>query len=216
MSFRKIVLPDSVLTDFFKDKLVLIDNEIDISTRHKKEKPAITTSRPPKEVAMEITAAVKNKPTLQPAILNDSATQDIPVKVAPDKKWFLGDNKKNITIVVNDPAAVYLKDEALEMLSKLLSALKRNLADIAIVNMAHQPVDSRRIKEELGATIVILFGVKVNTIKLPFQIPDYKVQQFNVCSYLQVADFDTMLANTKNAQLEKSKLWVSLKSLLSV
>jgi len=55
MSFRKIVLPDSVLTDFFKDKLVLIDNEIDISTRPKKEKPAITTSRPPKEVAMKIT-----------------------------------------------------------------------------------------------------------------------------------------------------------------
>src|SRR6478736_5030495 len=54
------------------------------------------------------------------------------------KKWFLGDNKKNITILLKDPSSVHINEGWLGTLTKLLAACKLNIGDTAIVNYLQQ------------------------------------------------------------------------------
>src|SRR5690349_9560724 len=55
--------------------------------------------------------------------------------VSQGNQWkYLGENKKNILIVVEYRDAVYLPDEELSFLTNMLSACKLSLADVAIVN----------------------------------------------------------------------------------
>src|SRR5690242_6585405 len=46
----------------------------------------------------------------------------------------LGENKKQVVFIVNDPSSKFLADEEMEMLTKLVSACKMTMKDIALVN----------------------------------------------------------------------------------
>src|SRR4051794_17581639 len=65
------------------------------------------------------------------------------------KKWFLGDNQKNILILIKDASAVHINDEWLTTLTKLLTACKLNIGDVAIVNYLHHNKSFAQLKEEL-------------------------------------------------------------------
>ena len=67
----------------------------------------------------------------------------------PETKWFLGDNKKNICIVVNDLEAVYLNEDLLNFLTTILDACKLNLGDVAILNYNNNNFQYSFIKEQL-------------------------------------------------------------------
>src|SRR5215510_7241480 len=54
-----------------------------------------------------------------------------------DKWKYLGENKKNILIIVNYNDVVYLPDDDLSFLTNILAACKLNLGDVAIVNRSH-------------------------------------------------------------------------------
>jgi hypothetical protein len=84
----------------------------------------------------------------------------------------LGDNRRGIAVVVRDENAVFINDEWLETLGKLLDALKINLADIAIINVHQNPVAFAQLQKELNARYILLFGVATEQIQLPFTIPD--------------------------------------------
>lgn len=195
MDFSKISLPDFLLADLYKEGLVVIDNEIN--------KPAKTNITP---------AATPPPEPAAPVFEERKFTAPPPGKSLA----YLGSNKKNIAIVVEDTEALHLQDELLEFLSNILGACKLNLADVAIVNKSHQPVDSNRLKAELSPAVVLLFGIETSAIELPFSIPDYKVQQFNNCAYLQAPSLGKFRGTGNDAKLEKSKLWVCLKNLFGL
>ncbi|MBA4196632.1 MAG: hypothetical protein C0459_03665 [Chitinophaga sp.] len=129
---------------------------------------------------------------------------------------FLGDNKKNIAIAVNDETATYLRDEWLQLLTNMLTACKLNIGDVAIINMHKQPTDFIQLKEKINPSFCLLFGVKTNALDLPFVMPDYQIQKHNNCSFITAPSFAAMEGNSQEAKIEKSKLWVCLKQLFNI
>jgi hypothetical protein len=195
MKSEKIILPDFLLADLYKDSLVLVDKEIHASEkRNNRQEPA-------SEEEMILVNPVTKK------------TSDI----ASNKPLaYLGSNKKQISIIVNDATAIHLDDSLLQILSAILNACKLNLADVAIINMNTQQVNDATVRKELAPTVVLLFGVETATVGLPFSIPDYKVQQFDNCSYVQAASLTKMTGSTTEAKMEKSKLWLCLKDMFNL
>ena len=118
--------------------------------------------------------------------------------------------------MVNDKEAVYLKDESLQFLSAILGACKLNLGDVAIVNYEKDPLNYLVLKEKLSPQFLLLFEVSAKQLNLPFTIPFYQVQQYDNCQLLFAPSLETMLGNTQDAKLEKSRLWLSLKKMFSI
>jgi hypothetical protein len=195
MNSEKKILPDFLLADLYKDSLVVIDNEIHATKkRNNKHETA-----PEKDMILINPVAVKNSDT----------EADKPLA-------YLGNNKKNISIIVNDATAIHLDDALLQILSAILNACKLNLADVAIINKHNQQVNDAILRKELSPSIVLLFGVETASIGLPFSIPDYKVQLFNNCSYVQSLALTKMTGNSTEARMEKSRLWLCLKDFFKI
>lgn len=129
---------------------------------------------------------------------------------------YLGENKKQICILLKDANAVHINEEDLNFLTNILAACKLNVADVAIINIQHQPVDFNLLKNELGCKFLILFNITTNAINLPFMLPNYQVQAYNGCSILTASSFQNMQGNSQEAKIEKSKLWISLKNMFSI
>lgn len=186
-------LPDFVLADLFKESLVVLDNE---AVKHSTEVPGKVT--PAREVEVAPTSAADKIPFSEKPLV------------------YLGNNNKHISIVVNDEVALHVQEDLLEMLSAMLTACRLNLADVAIVNMHRQLVTDALLRSDLSPQTVLLFGVSTQAINLPFSIPDYKVQAYNNCVYLQAAALQQMNGKSDAARLEKSRLWVCLKNIFGV
>jgi hypothetical protein len=132
------------------------------------------------------------------------------------KKLFLGDNKKNIAILIKDGTAVHINDEWLTTLSKLLSACKLTLEDVAIVNCAHQNEVFSSLKETLKPTVALMFNVTTQDVQLPFSIPHYQVQRYGDCAFM-TAPVNTLSTDTQEpVRSEKKKLWEKLKLIFNV
>ena len=125
----------------------------------------------------------------------------------------LGDNRKNILIVVNSSDAVHIPDNELNFLTGVLSACKLNMADVAIVNRNNHPEASyKELTSYFKSKIVFLFDIEPATFGLPMSFPHYQIQAFAGNSFL----FSPSLKELENDKVEKSKLWVSLKRLFNL
>lgn len=135
---------------------------------------------------------------------------------AVDRQWFLGSNLRKITLLVSEKEAVYLQDDSLQFLSNILGACKLNLGDVAIVNHYNDAVDYHFLKEKLAPTSLLLFGVTAQEVQLPFTVPYYQVQKYDDRQFLLAPALNTMLGESQEARLEKSKLWLSLKKMFNI
>ena len=147
-------------------------------------------------------------------VITDDVTPkqtEISAEAAPP--LFLGDNKKNITIVVKDNQNRFTDEASLQLLINMLSALQLSLHDVAVINIHQTPFSYKEIGEQFGSRVCIMFDVSAQQMQLPFQMPDYKVQAFADCRFLRSASLDKMKGNSKEAKVEKTKLWMCLKSL---
>jgi hypothetical protein len=124
---------------------------------------------------------------------------------------YLGENKKNILIVVNHIDTTHLPDEDLAFLTTILSACKLSLADVAIVNKNNY--SNQTYKEYTGhfkSKIVLLFGTDPVSFGLPLDFPHFQVQSFSKCTFLYSPSLN------EYDQLVKSKLWVCLQRIFGV
>lgn len=152
-------------------------------------------------------------------IVNDEKKTEktpIPVEKNVNREWYLGSNLRKITILVREKEAVYLHDDALQFLSSILGACKLNLGDVAIINYENESVNYSYIKEKLTPQFILLFNVTSKEIQIPFTVPHYQVQSHDHCQFLLAPDLPSMLGNSQEAKLEKSKLWLSLKKMFSI
>lgn len=175
MNSTPIQLPDFVISDLYKNQLVVIEEAL------------VGTKLPKKE---ELTV--------------------------PAKPEFLGNNQKNICILVKDTQAVYLNDHSLQFLSAILTACKLNLGDVAIVNFSKTALHYPSLKEWLSPKYMLVFDIGATTLQLPFNLPTYQVQAYDTCSFLFAPSLDQMTADTREAKIEKSKLWLSLKTMFNI
>lgn len=132
------------------------------------------------------------------------------------KPEFLGDNRKNICILVKEEHAVYLNDNALQFLSSILVACKLNLGDVAIVNFQNTPFDFSAIKSWLQPKFLLVFDIPAAALQLPFDLPNYQVQAYDQCALLFAPSLHLMSDDSREAKLEKSKLWLSLKNMFNL
>lgn len=176
-------LPDFVLAGLYKNSLV-ITGDVEI---------------PQQKPAMQVTENIAAEPP--------ETTQ------AAQKKWYLGDNRKGIAIIAADENAVFINDEWLDTLGKMLGGLQINFGDTAIVNLRTKPVSFTMLKQQLNARHVIMFGVDPLQLGLPFTMPYYQLQNYAGCTLLS-APVNTLVAagaSTDEIKAEKRKLWDCLK-----
>jgi hypothetical protein len=125
---------------------------------------------------------------------------------------FLGNNEKQITILVNEPNAIYLGEDELNLLLNILSACKLSMADIAVVNTAKNTITYKQLKDSLQSQIVLLIGITPANIDLPLDFPMYKIQSYNNQQYVCSVSLQQLLTD----KIEKGKLWLTLKTLFNV
>ncbi|MEP7320064.1 MAG: hypothetical protein ABI921_15010 [Panacibacter sp.] len=134
----------------------------------------------------------------------------------PAKKWFLGNNKEHITIIVKDNSAVFINDEWLGTLGRLLAACKLNTGDVAIVNFQNYPLNFNALKEQLTPQYILMFDVSMQDMQLPFAIPQYQVQQYAECTFMIASSVTLSDSNTDAIKAEKRKLWEKLKVIFKI
>lgn len=113
---------------------------------------------------------------------------------------FLGNNSKNITVLVNDPGNTFMPEGHLAFLTKILGACKLNIGDVAIVNTAHTP-DFNGIISSLEPANIISFGTEL------------KVKGIG---HVAAPSINELVPETPEARAGKSKLWGELKKMFGV
>ena len=188
MNSENSLLPPFVIASLYKDELVLIDDQKSSS----KHTDALDTKK---------SGAIVPK--------SEDTTTQKPIS-------FLGNNQKKVTILLKDSSAVHVADESLQFLTAILAACKLNMGDVGIVNTANQAINYAQIKTELHPNTIILFDINAASIALPFEVPQYQVQQYDNCTLLFSAPLQAMLVKTDAAKLEKEKLWNALKKTFNI
>ncbi|MEO0065389.1 MAG: hypothetical protein RI983_715 [Bacteroidota bacterium] len=198
-------LPDFVLAQLYPSSLVIVESDMAKPTPEKDQ------------AKMKTSGNSENNPNLPTTLTNELpvSIQQQPLKERPEN-WYLGKNVKKITILVHEADVVFLNDAHLDFLTKILGACKLNMGDVSVINTARYLALFSEIKKELTPSTCILFGVKTSDIQLPFIIPDYQIQQYDQCKFLAAPAFAKFTGDSPEAKLEKTKLWVSLKTLFNI
>jgi hypothetical protein len=124
------------------------------------------------------------------------------------KGWkYLGDNKKNILLVVNHPGITHLPDDELSFITAILSACKLDLGDVAIANRNNYPAyNYKDFTGYFNSRTLLLFGIGPVDFGLPVDFPQFQVQSVAKTTFL----YSPALKDINNDKLFKSKLWVCL------
>lgn len=141
-----------------------------------------------------------------------AAIPSAPVHSPATAKW-LGNNKKNVLILVSHPDAIHLPDKDLELLTNIFTACKLSLEEVAILNLYPlSGFDHKQATQLLHPTRAILFGIEPMAFGLPMSFPAFQVQAFQQTSYLCSPPVAAIGAD-RNL---KTSLWNSLKTLFQL
>ncbi len=197
MQDQNTKLPAAALVTLFKDTLVLPEKEI--KSVESEEKAIITA------IGKE---AIATTPANE--VVNElKSTTPVAIK-------YLGDHLKKIIVLVNDENAVHLNETDLGLLSSILNACKLTLADIALINIAQQPLALHEILITLPSQFVISFDINSAQIKIKLPTTLYKPIILGDTQILFSNSLQSMQGADQNAKLEKSKLWNALKLLFKL
>jgi DNA polymerase III psi subunit len=135
-------------------------------------------------------------------------------KSAPvNRTNYLGNNRKNILVIVNDDRVNYLTDEELTFFTKVLNACELGLDDVAIINWSRlQQKDYQLLLDELNSKTVLLFNLTPIEFGLPLHFPPFQTQEFDRRIYLQAPS----LGSIEQDVAAKKQLWNSLKKLFAI
>ncbi len=133
-----------------------------------------------------------------------------------NKLEFLGENKKNIVIVVEDKEAVFISDEKLQLLTNLLQACNLSLADVAIINIANKNLNYTTLKNGIPFEFLLMMGINFKQFELPLVFSKNKVQQFNNAHLLITENLDDLLRDTAEIKTQKRALWNALKMMFNI
>lgn len=123
---------------------------------------------------------------------------------------FLGNNAKQIVLLVEETEQKYLIEDDLSFLSKILAAVNKTLADVAILNCYNNPsVNYDNLMEHLKPAKIIFFAVKAEDLGFPLQFATYKPQNYNGQTYLASESLKTLQVNVEDKKL----FWAALKQL---
>lgn len=220
MSLNNIKLPDFVIAELYRNSLI----QPLASDRVPPEVSAVAQGLPQAKPdsplhQSEARKVVEQQPVIKPSIKEPVAetspakvVETTPVKTsAPAAYKILGNNKKQVTVVVNCPNDVFVPEDDLAFLTKMLGACKLNMADVAIINHATAAVAIEKVKLQLQPKYLLLFGIEPGTIQLPISFPPFKEQPYAGTTYLFTPALSELNVETEDAKVLKRKLWDCLK-----
>jgi hypothetical protein len=122
----------------------------------------------------------------------------------------LGNNQKQVLILVNYPGELVITDTDLTFLLTVLQACNLSLNDVSIFNMASD-IDTKyqALIGSFKPNVILLFGVPQSAISLPVHFPDYQVQAFKDIRFLCAPP----LTELQQDKTIKMKLWAGLKKI---
>ncbi|SEM77498.1 hypothetical protein SAMN05216436_107145 [bacterium A37T11] len=84
---------------------------------------------------------VTNDPVALRALMNETlfAVEEAVNEEKADLPDFLGNNKKNLLFLIDEPAYDFFEDADLEAFAKILAAKQLSMDDVAVINCAHHP-----------------------------------------------------------------------------
>jgi DNA polymerase III psi subunit len=136
--------------------------------------------------------------------------QQSAVKKPELKDNALGNNQKQVLILVNYADSQVISDPELSFLLTILNACKLTLNDVVIVNFAtEEKITYQKLVQEFKPKVVLLFGVKQASISMPVLFPDFQVQSFMDIRFLS----SPPLQSLQQDDTIKRKLWTGLKQL---
>ena len=126
---------------------------------------------------------------------------------------FLGNNKRNILILINEKEQAFLSDGDLTFLISILNACKISVEDTALVN-CYQCTDAvyENLQEQFSPGIILFLGTEPQDLDFPIQIPHYHIQKYNKQQYVCAPSLKVLAADKE----EKKQLWNVLKALFSI
>jgi hypothetical protein len=77
-------------------------------------------------------------------------------------------------------------------------------------------MDINILIKQLQPKQVIMFGIEPTELKLPLSFPQFKLQEYALCTYLYVPSLDSLNNESEEGKLLKTKLWICLKSMFEV
>ncbi len=187
--FTKETIPDFVLAGLYPNSLVIIDGD----------KPA---QRNLDDKGSDL--PIPNK-------------ENVVIAANPlDKKFWLGDNAQNITLLVHDEENIYISDHNLDFLGKILAACQFNLADVAVVNIARTPISLEELQSRLSPKYLIFFNCKQSHIGQKDDLKLYQPDRRNGCTFLLASSLTKMNDGSAEAKQEKQRFWISLKQMFGI
>jgi hypothetical protein len=126
---------------------------------------------------------------------------------------FLGNNEKNILIIINESDAAFLPDEDLNFLMNILKACKLSMADIALINcFQNKALHYDVLVKKFSPEKILFFDVEPASLDFPLQFPNYQLQKYNHQTYLSAPALK-ILAKDSN---QKKQLWTCLITLFQI
>lgn len=126
---------------------------------------------------------------------------------------YLGNNEKNILIVVAYEGIANLPDEQLDFLTQLLSACKLSLNDVALINLRNYTgIEYTEILLQFHSKVILLFGISAQQFGFPFETPQYQVQVFTNYTVIHAP----ALQNLQTDKSGKGLLWSGLKKVFNI
>ena len=211
MSLNNIQLPSALVADLYPHSLIQ-DGDAKIMQPAQAMAPVVTNNEKEIAAAPVMPAAAPQQP-MQVAAVAQPAPVPSPVEAAIQPWERLGQNAKNILILVNNPGVTFLPDEELAFLTQMLQACKLSLGDVALLNLTqYTQTGYQDILQHFNSKTVFLFGVTPGEWELPINFPQFQVQQFDGRKFLHSPGLGEMM----NDKLLKTKLWASLKAILGL
>lgn len=197
MSLDNIQLTPNLVQQLFNNSL------IELKTKQLPERPT-----EPESVLQGKTVGTSASSEIQ-ATVNDSATAPLPAAAIP----MLGKFQKKVLMVVHETEAVYVKDEEMAMLVRMLNRCNLTLDDAGIINLERFPeLNYQHITQSLKASVILLFGVSPARVDLPMNFPKYQIQRHDQQTYLYCADLNTI----HTVPQEKLILWDALQRMFGL
>ncbi|MGX5820305.1 hypothetical protein ACWKWU_19070 [Chitinophaga lutea] len=147
----------------------------------------------------------------QPIIPEVRAAVPAAEKVLPKLK-FLGENQKNIGLLIENEGEAYLNEELFNLLTNILNACKLGMQDVALLNVASFPGASLAdLKDALPMRQCVIFAAAPASLGLPPLTP-YQLETHAGIPVL----YSGSLTDINADKSQKGRLWMGLKQLFGI
>ncbi len=150
------------------------------------------------------------------ASVKESVRIPKPASVKTAAYPFMGENNRSICFLANYPEEDFLPAEQLGFLTKMLTACKLSLNDVALLNIAHVTFDLAELRVQLHPRIIFLWGITPASVGLKPGLPDFDISVFDGVSVVPVLSPDLMSENRLDSTEFKQRLWTCLKKLFTL